>query len=115
MKKRIKNIVKQVFLTEEEHARLLALMTKEKEDNFSSFARRRLLYRDIKSWIVRFPEYVQMADQLILIGRSINTIAKSSTQAQNISKENLVELGQLMNHLVEVVEKELLVRAKGRR
>jgi hypothetical protein len=39
MKKRIKNVVKQVFLTEEENMRLLTLMAKENETNFSAFAR----------------------------------------------------------------------------
>jgi hypothetical protein len=42
MKNRIKNIVKQVFLTEDENKRLLALMANEKESNFSAFARKKL-------------------------------------------------------------------------
>ncbi len=43
MKNRIKNIVKQVFLTEDENKRLLALMANEKESNFSAFARKKFL------------------------------------------------------------------------
>ena len=47
MKNRIKNIVKQVFLTEDENKRLLALMANEKESNFSAFARKKLFNQEM--------------------------------------------------------------------
>ncbi|BBA93335.1 hypothetical protein SR187_8660 [Streptococcus ruminantium] len=77
--------MKQVFLTEEENDRLLALMAKEQEANFSAYARKKLLSCEIESWTVNFPEYEQLTEQLIQIGRSINVIAKLSTQVGMIS------------------------------
>lgn len=108
MKKRIKNVVKQVFLTEEENTRLLTLMAKENETNFSAFARKKLLNRDIKSWLVSFPEYEPLTEQFIQVGRSINAIARLSTQVGNISQQDFIELGQLM----EEVEKEIQLNQK---
>ena len=112
MKKRIKNVVKQVFLTEEENRRLLALMAQEKESNFSTYARKKLLSCEIESWTVNFPEYEQLTEQFIQIGRSINAIAKLSTQIGTISSEDFIELGQLMTQVMDVVEKELPVKPK---
>lgn len=112
MKKRIKNVVKQVFLTEEENMRLLTLMAKENETNFSAFARKKLFNRDIKSWTVNFPEYEQLTEQFIQIGRSINAITRLSTQVGNISQQDFMELGYLMTQLMEGVEKELSVKVK---
>lgn len=43
MKNRIKNIVKQVFLTEDENKRLLALMANEKESNFSTLCQKEII------------------------------------------------------------------------
>ncbi len=54
MKNRIKNIVKQVFLTEDENKRLLALMANEKESNFSAFARKKLFNQEIESWTINW-------------------------------------------------------------
>ena len=64
MKNRIKNIVKQVFLTEDENKRLLALMANEKESNFSAFARKKLFNQEIESWTINFPEYEQLTERL---------------------------------------------------
>lgn len=104
--------MKQVFLTEEENERLLALLAQEKETNFSSYARKKLLNREIESWTVCFPEYEQLTEQFIQIGRSINAIAKLSTQIVTISPENFIELGQLMTKVMDVIEKELSVKSK---
>lgn len=108
-KKRIKNVVKQVFLTQEENARLLALMAEEEETNFSAYARKKLFNNELASWTVSFPEYEPMTEYLIQIGRSINAIAKLSTQVGTISQQDFMELGQLVTRLMEVVEKEISV------
>ncbi len=112
MKNRIKNIVKQVFLTEDENKRLLALMANEKESNFSAFARKKLFYQEIESWTINFPEYEQLTERFIQIGRSINRIAKFSTQVGNISQQNFIELGQLITQLLDELEKGLSVNLK---
>lgn len=105
MKNRIKNIVKQVFLTEDENKRLLALMANEKESNFSAFARKKLFNQEIESWTINFPEYEQLTERFIQIGRSINRIAKLSTQVGNISQQNFIELGQLITLLIGIAKK----------
>lgn len=110
-KKRIKNVVKQVFLTQEEHARLLALMAEEEETNFSAYARKKLFSRGLESWTVSFPEYEPMTEHLIQIGRLINVIAKLSTQVGTIGQQDFLELGQLVTQLMEEVEKEISVKS----
>ncbi|XHW73857.1 transposase [Streptococcus dysgalactiae subsp. equisimilis] len=112
MKNRIKNIVKQVFLTEDENKRLLALMANEKESNFSAFARKKLFNQEIESWTINFPEYEQLTERFIQIGRSINRIAKFSTQVGNISQQNFIELGQSITQLLDELEKGLSVNLK---
>ncbi|MGQ9411975.1 transposase [Streptococcus pluranimalium] len=109
MKMRIKNVVKQLFLTQEENARLLALMAEEEETNFSAYARKKLFNNELESWTVSFPEYEQSIEQLLQIGLSINVIAKLSTQVGMISQSDFIELGQLVTQLMEVVEKEISV------
>ena len=106
---RIKNVVKQLFLTQEENARLLALMAEEEETNFSAYARKKLFNNELESWTVSFPEYEQSIEQLLQIGLSINVIAKLSTQVGMISQSDFIELGQLVTQLMEVVEKEISV------
>ncbi|WP_155997288.1 transposase [Streptococcus ruminantium] len=108
-KKRIKNVVKQVFLTQEENARLLALMAEEEETNFSAYARKKLFNNELASWTVSFPEYEPMTEHLIQIGRSLNAIAKLSTQVGTISQQDFIELGQLVTQLMEELERELSV------
>ncbi len=109
MKKRIKNVVKQIFLTQEENTRLLALMAEEEETNFSAYARKKLFNNELESWTVSFPEYEQSTEQLLQIGRSINVIAKLSTQVGIISQSDFIELGQLVTRLMEALEKEISV------
>ena len=111
-KKRIKNVVKQVFLTQEENARLLALMAEEEETNFSAYARKKLFNNELASWTVSFPEYEPMTEHLIQIGRSINAIAKLSTQVGTISQQDFMELGQLVTRLMEELERELSVKPR---
>ena len=111
-KKRIKNVVKQVFLTQEENARLLALMAEEEETNFSAYARKKLFNNELASWTVSFPEYEPMTEHLIQIGRSINAIAKLSTQVGTISQQDFIELGQLVTQLMEELERELSVNPR---
>ncbi|BDD43316.1 transposase [Streptococcus ruminantium] len=89
--------------------RLLALMSEEEETNFSAYGRKKLLNNELESWTVSFPEYEQLTEQLIQIGRSINVIAKLSTQAGMISQQDFMELGQLVTRLMEAVEKEISV------
>lgn len=96
-------------MTEEENTRLLALMAEEEETNFSAYARKKLFNNELESWTVSFPEYEQLTEQLIQIGRSINVIAKLSTQVGTISQQDFMELGQLVARLMEVVEKEVSV------
>ncbi|WP_449454742.1 transposase [Streptococcus suis] len=108
-KKRIKNVVKQLFLTQEENTRLLALMAEEEETNFSAYARKKLFNNELESWTVSFPEYEQLTEQFIQIGRLINVIAKLSTQVGMISQSDFIELGQLVTRLMEAVEKEVSV------
>ncbi len=96
-------------MTEEENMRLLALMSEEEETNFSAYARKKLFNNELESWTVSFPEYEQLTEQLIQIGRSINAIAKLSTQVGMISQSDFKELGQLVSRLMEEVEKEISV------
>lgn len=75
-KKRIKNVVKQVFLTQEENARLLALMAEEEETNFSAYARKKLFNNELASWTVSFPEYEPMTEYLIrLVDQSMRLLS----------------------------------------
>lgn len=111
-KKRIKNVLKQVFLTQEENARLLALMAEEEETNFSAYARKKLFNNELESWTVSFPEYEQSTEQLLQIGHSINVIAKLSTQVGMISQSDFLELGQLVTQLMEELERELSVKPR---
>lgn len=103
--------MKQVFLTQEENARLLALMAEEEETNFSAYARKKLFNNELASWTVSFPEYEPMTEHLIQIGRSINAVAKLSTQVGTISQQDFMELGQLVTQLLEEVEKEISVKS----
>lgn len=107
-KKRIRSIVKQVFLSEEEHQKLLELMRQANVTQFSTFARRKLLRSDFKIWLVNFPEYRSITNELLVMGRRINSIAKLSTQLGNISTEDFVELGKLISQLFEVMEQQLM-------
>jgi hypothetical protein len=66
----------------------------------------------LESWTVNFPEYEQLTEQFIQIGRSINAITRLSTQVGNISQQDFMELGYLMTRLMEGVEKELSVKVK---
>lgn len=110
MKNRFRNILKQFFLTEEENKRLLEMMSNDGMKNFSVFARKKLFPMDIKNWTVTFPEYIEIGEQLTHIGRTINSIAKSSTIVETISQEELIELGQLMTDIVDIIEKEIKKR-----
>ncbi|MFX3643693.1 transposase [Streptococcus suis] len=89
--------------------RLLALMAEEGETIFSVYARKKLFNNELESWTVSFSEYEQLTEQLIQIGRSINVIAKLSTQVGMISQSDFIELGQLVTRLMEAVEKEISV------
>lgn len=107
VKRRIRNVIKQVFLSEEENQKLLERMKQDGISNFSLFARKQLLKPDFEAWVVSFPEYQSLTDRLLSIGRTINSIAKSATQFGKISRQDLMELGQLMEEHVELVEKQL--------
>ena len=96
-------------MTEEENMRLLALMAEEEQTNFSAYARKKLFSRELESWTVSFPEYEQLTEQLTQIGRSINVIAKLSTQVGMISQSDFIELGQLVTRLMKAVEKKISV------
>lgn len=72
-------------------------MAEEQETNFSAYARKKLFNNKLESWIVSFPEYEQLTEQLIQIGRSINVIAKLSTQVGMISQSDFIELGWLLD------------------
>lgn len=86
-------------MTEEENMRLLALMSEQGETNFSAYARKKLFNNELESWTVSFPEYEQLTEQFTQIG--------------TISPEDFIELGQLMMQVMDVVEKELLVKPKN--
>lgn len=75
--------------------------------NFSRFARKQLLKPNFEVWIVRFPEYLSLTDRLLSVGRTINSIARGATQFGKISQQDLMELGRLMEELVELVEEQL--------
>lgn len=94
-------------MSEEENQKLLERMKRDGISNFSRFARKQLLKPDFEVWIVSFPEYLLLTDRLLSAGRTINSIARSATQFGKISQQDLMELGQLMEELVEVVEKQL--------
>lgn len=106
-KNRIRNVVKQVFLSEEENQKLLKRMKQDGFSNFSRFARKQLLKSDFEVWTVSFPEYLSLTGRLLFVGRAINSLAKSATQFGKISQQDLMKLGQLMEELVELVEKQL--------
>lgn len=106
-KNRIRNVIKQVFLSEEENQKLLERMKQDGFSTFSLFARRQLLKPDFETWLVSFPEYQLLTDRLLSAGRTINGIAKSATQFGKISQQDLMELGQLMEELVELIEKQV--------
>ncbi len=114
VKRRIRNVIKQVFLSEEENQKLLEKMKHDGFTNFSLFARRQLLKSDFETWLVSFPEYQPLTDRLLSVGRTINGIAKSATQFGKISQHDLTELGQLMEELVELVEKQVKEKFSNR-
>ena len=107
VKKRIRNVIKQVLLSEEENQKLLERMKQDGFSNFSRFARKQLLKPNFEVWIVRFPEYLSLTDRLLSVGRTINSIARGATQFGKISQQDLMELGRLMEELVELVEEQL--------
>lgn len=107
VKKRIRNVIKQVFLSEEENQKLLERMKQDGFSNFSRFARKQLLKPDFEVWTVSFPEYLSLTGRLLFVGRAVNSLAKSTTQFGKISQQDLMKLGQLMEELVELVEKQL--------
>ena len=107
VKKRIRNVIKQVFLSEEENQKLLERMKQDGFSNFSRFARKQLLKPNFEVWIVRFQEYLSLTDRLLSVGRTINSIARGATQFGKISQQDLMELGRLMEELVELVEEQL--------
>lgn len=106
VKKKIRNVIKQVFLSEE-YQKLLERLMQDGFSNFSRFARKQLLKPDFEVWTVSFPEYLSLTYRLLFVGRAINSIAKNATQFGKISQQDLMESGQLMKELVEVVEKQL--------
>lgn len=87
-------------------------MAEEEETNFSAYARKKLFNNELESWTVSFPEYEQSTEQLLQIGRSINVIAKLSTQVGMISQSDFLELGQLVTQLMEELERELSVKPR---
>lgn len=95
------------FLSEEENQKLLERMKQDGFSNFSLYARKQLLKPDFETWLVSFPEYQPLTGRLLFVGRTINGIAKSATQFGKISQHDLMELGQLMEELVELVEKQV--------
>lgn len=70
-KRRIRNVIKQVFLSEEENQKLLEKMKQDGFSNFSRFARKQLLKPDFETWIVSFLEYQPLTDRLLSVGRTV--------------------------------------------
>ena len=61
---RIKSVLKQVFLTEEENKKLNDCMRKENIHNFSEFARKKLIRTDLNIHKVSFEALVPLTEEL---------------------------------------------------
>jgi hypothetical protein len=83
-----------------------------KSQTFPLLPERNYLTKRLNHGQINFPEYEQLTERFIQIGRSINAIARLSTQVGNISQQDFIELGQLMTQLMEELEKELSVKVK---
>ena len=82
---RIKSVLKQVFLTEEENKKLNACMRKENIRNFSEFARKKLIRTDLNIHKVSFEALVPLIEELEQVGKNINSIARLATVVGRIS------------------------------
>ena len=67
---RIKSVLKQVFLTEEENKKLNDCMRKENIHNFSEFARKKLIRTDLNIHKVSFEALVPLAEELEQVGKN---------------------------------------------
>ena len=100
---RIKSVLKQVFLTEE-NKKLNDCMRKENIRNFSEFARQKLIRTDLKIQKVSFEGLVPLTEELEQVGKNINSIARLATVVGRISYENKMDMSILMQKIVDVME-----------
>ncbi|MDB6209789.1 hypothetical protein [Streptococcus oralis] len=101
---RIKSVLKQVFLTEEESKKLNDCMRKENIRNFSEFARQKLIRTDLNIQKVSFEGLVPLTEELEQVGKNINSIARLATVVGRISYENKMDMSILMQKIVDVME-----------
>ena len=100
---RIKSVLKQVFLTEE-NKKLNDCMRKENIRNFSEFARQKLIRTDLNIQKVSFEGLVPLTEELEQVGKNINSIARLATVVGRISYENKMDMSILMQKIVDVME-----------
>ena len=100
---RIKSVLKQVFLTEEENKKLNDCMRKENIRNFSEFARQKLIRTDLNIQKVSFEGLVPLTEELEQVGKNINSIACLATVVGRISYENKMDMSILMQKIVDVI------------
>ena len=101
---RIKSVLKQVFLTEEENKKLNDCMRKENIHNFSEFARKKLIRTDLNIHKVSFEALVPLTEELEQVGKNINSIARLATVVGRIRYENKMDMSILMQKIVDVME-----------
>lgn len=101
---RIKSVLKQVFLTEEENKKLNDCMRKENIHNFSEFARKKLIRTDLNIHKVSFEALVPLTEELEQVGKNINSIARLAIVVGRISYENKMDMSILMQKIVDVME-----------
>ena len=101
---RIKSVLKQVFLTEEENKKLNDCMRKENIHNFSEFARKKLIRTDLNIHKVSFEALVPLTEELEQVGKNINSIARLATVVGRINYENKMDMSILMQKIVDVME-----------
>ncbi|CTJ87065.1 TPA: hypothetical protein VW659_000512 [Streptococcus pneumoniae] len=101
---RIKSVLKQVFLTEEENKKLNDCMRKENICNFSEFARKKLIRTDLNIHKVSFEGLVSLTEELEQVGKNINSIARLATVVGRISYENKMDMSIMMQKIVDVME-----------
>ncbi|HFN9681310.1 TPA: hypothetical protein ACHHYQ_001094 [Streptococcus pneumoniae] len=81
---RIKSVLKQVFLTEEEN--------------------KKLIRTDLNIHKVSFEGLVPLTEELEQVGKNINSIARLATVVGRISYENKMDMSIMMQKIVDVME-----------
>ncbi len=101
MRKRNKRIL--VRLTEKEYKQI-KLLAKKENTTMNNVIRTRMMNTNIKHLPENF--YIELAEKMNTIGKSINDIARIANESEIVSKGEIRRVTDLMNSVTEFVKEE---------